>query len=153
MISVTKLLFARDYYGDGIKALRAEMIRQLPEDYEQESITGSLCQAGDVVLLVMPQDIQAPKGRLILPQVQTLRELLDKKCLVMSCTTDCLENTLAALTKPPKLIITDSQAFKARKKTAAKAAVTRTFYKTSTSYLESKISHSDAPASQCRPKS
>ena len=99
--------------GDGIEALRAEMIRQLPEDYEQESITGSLCQAGDVVLLVMPQDIQAPKGRLILPQVQTLRELLDKKCLVMSCTTDCLENTLAALTKPPKLIITDSQAFKA----------------------------------------
>lgn len=99
--------------GDGIKALRSEMIRQLPEDYEQESITGSLCQAGDVVLLVMPQDIQAPKGRLILPQVQTLRELLDKKCLVMSCTTDCLENTLAALTKPPKLIITDSQAFKA----------------------------------------
>ena len=99
--------------GDGIEALRAEMIRQLPEDYEQESITGSLCQAGYVVLLVMPQDIQAPKGRLILPQVQTLRELLDKKCLVMSCTTDCLENTLAALTKPPKLIITDSQAFKA----------------------------------------
>lgn len=99
--------------GDGIEALRAEMIRQLPEDYEQESITGSLCQAGDVVLLVMPQDIQAPKGRLILPQVQTLRELLDKKCLVMSCTTDCLKNTLAALTKPPKLIITDSQAFKA----------------------------------------
>ncbi len=99
--------------GDGIEALRSEMIRQLPEDYEQESITGSLCQAGDVVLLVMPQDIQAPKGRLILPQVQTLRELLDKKCLVMSCTTDCLENTLAALTKPPKLIITDSQAFKA----------------------------------------
>ena len=99
--------------GDGIEALRAEMIRQLPEDYEQESITGSLCQAGDVVLLVMPQDIQAPKGRLILPQVQTLRELLDKKCLVMSCTTDCLENTLAALTKPPKLIITDSQAFNA----------------------------------------
>lgn len=99
--------------GYGIEALRSEMIRQLPEDYEQESITGSLCQAGDVVLLVMPQDIQAPKGRLILPQVQTLRELLDKKCLVMSCTTDCLENTLAALTKPPKLIITDSQAFKA----------------------------------------
>lgn len=99
--------------GDGIEALRAEMIRQLPEDYEQESITGSLCQAGDVVLLVMPQDIQAPKGRLILPQVQTLRELLDKKCLVMSCTTDCLENTLTALIKPPKLIITDSQAFKA----------------------------------------
>ena len=60
----------------------------------------------------MPQDIQAPKGRLILPQVQTLRELLDKKCLVMSCTTDKLEAMLKAMAIPPKLIITDSQVFK-----------------------------------------
>ena len=59
----------------------------------------------------MPQDIQAPKGRLILPQVQTLRELLDKKCLVMSVTTDKLLVALSALTRPPKLIITDSQVF------------------------------------------
>ncbi|KAA5434744.1 [FeFe] hydrogenase H-cluster maturation GTPase HydF, partial [Bacteroides cellulosilyticus] len=64
-----------------------------------------------VVVLVMPQDLQAPKGRLILPQVQTIRELLDKKCLVMSCTTDKLKDTLCALTNPPKLIITDSQVF------------------------------------------
>lgn len=96
----------------GIDRLRGEMIRQLPEEYEQESITGDLCTAGDVVLLVMPQDIQAPKGRLILPQVQTLRELLDKKCLVMSCTTDKLDETLSALRQPPALIITDSQAFR-----------------------------------------
>lgn len=96
----------------GIDRLRGEMIRQLPEGYEQESITGNLCKEGDVVLLVMPQDIQAPKGRLILPQVQTLRELLDKKCLVMSCTTDKLDETLAALRQPPALIITDSQAFR-----------------------------------------
>ena len=68
-------------------------------------------QENDLVLLVMPQDIQAPKGRLILPQVQTLRELLDKKCLVMSCTTDKLVETLEKLTEPPKLIITDSQVF------------------------------------------
>ena len=59
----------------------------------------------------MPQDIQAPKGRLILPQVQTMRELLDKKCLVMSCTTDQLANTLEALSRAPQLIITDSQVF------------------------------------------
>ena len=61
----------------------------------------------------MPQDIQAPKGRLILPQVQTIRELLDKKCLVMTCTTDKFSATLQALARPPKLIITDSQVFKA----------------------------------------
>jgi len=90
-----------------------ELIRQaMPEDFDQQSITGSLVTEGDLVLLVMPQDIQAPKGRLILPQVQTIRELLDKKCLIMSCTTDKLRETLQALSRPPKLIITDSQVFK-----------------------------------------
>ena len=52
----------------------------MPKDFEKESIIGNLVKSGDLVLLVMPQDIQAPKGRLILPQVQVLRELLDKKC-------------------------------------------------------------------------
>ena len=74
-------------------------------------ITGDLVDTGDLVLLVMPQDIQAPKGRLILPQVQTLRELLDKKCLVMSVTTDQYLSALENLAVPPKLIITDSQVF------------------------------------------
>ena len=96
----------------GLEELRRELIRVLPEDYEQPSITGNLCQAGDLVLLVMPQDIQAPKGRLILPQVQTLRELLDKGCQALCCTTDRLQETLARLKEPPQLIITDSQAFK-----------------------------------------
>ncbi|SFA82387.1 [FeFe] hydrogenase H-cluster maturation GTPase HydF [Selenomonas ruminantium] len=96
----------------GLEELRQELIRVLPEDYEQLSITGDLCQAGDLVLLVMPQDIQAPKGRLILPQVQTLRELLDKGCQVLCCTTDRLQETLARFKEPPQLIITDSQAFK-----------------------------------------
>ncbi len=84
----------------------------LSPDEEQTSITGNLAKEGDVVLLVMPQDIQAPKGRLILPQVQTIRELLDKKCLVVSCTTDKIGATLEALAAPPRLIITDSQVFK-----------------------------------------
>lgn len=99
--------------GSGLEALRRELIRCLPEDYEAESITGDLCSRGDLVLLVMPQDIQAPKGRLILPQVQTLRELLDKKCVAVCCTTDLLEETLGELHRPPRLIITDSQAFPA----------------------------------------
>ncbi|SDP67549.1 iron-only hydrogenase maturation protein HydF [Selenomonas ruminantium] len=97
----------------GLDRVRQELIRALPEDFEQPSITGELCQAGDLVLLVMPQDIQAPKGRLILPQVQTLRELLDKGCQALCCTTDRLADTLARLKEPPQLIITDSQAFKA----------------------------------------
>ena len=96
----------------GVELIRQAILEELPEYFDQQSITGSLVTEGDLVLLVMPQDIQAPKGRLILPQVQTMRELLDKKCLIMSCTTDKLQETLQALSRPPKLIITDSQVFK-----------------------------------------
>lgn len=95
----------------GIEAVYQAILRKLPADFGQQTITDNLVQEGDLVLLVMPQDIQAPKGRLILPQVQTMRELLDKKCLVMSCTTDQLANTLEALSRAPQLIITDSQVF------------------------------------------
>lgn len=96
----------------GMENIRLAILEKIPQDFEEPSITGELVGENDLVLLVMPQDIQAPKGRLILPQVQTLRELLDKKCLVMSCTTDKLPQTLQALAYPPKLIITDSQVFK-----------------------------------------
>lgn len=98
--------------GTGIEEIRQAILEKLPSDFGQQSITGALVAENDLVLLVMPQDIQAPKGRLILPQVQTIRELLDKKCLVMTCTTDKLSETLQALARPPKLIITDSQVFK-----------------------------------------
>lgn len=98
--------------GTGIEEIRQAILEKLPSDFGQQSITGALVAENDLVLLVMPQDIQAPKGRLILPQVQTIRELLDKKCLVMTCTTDKLLETLQALARPPKLIITDSQVFK-----------------------------------------
>lgn len=97
--------------GTGIEAIHRVILEKLPADFGEQTITGNLVAEGDVVVLVMPQDIQAPKGRLILPQVQTIRELLDKKCLVMSCTTDKLKDTLCALTNPPQLIITDSQVF------------------------------------------
>lgn len=95
----------------GLDRVREELVRAVPEDFEAKSITAHLVREGDLVLLVMPQDIQAPKGRLILPQVQTIRDLLDIKCLVMSVTTDKLEQALKTLAQPPKLIITDSQVF------------------------------------------
>lgn len=95
----------------GMEDLLEELRRNVPEDYEANSIVGHLVNEGDIVLLVMPQDMQAPKGRLILPQVQTLRDLLDLKCIVLSATTDKLEESLHALSKPPALIITDSQVF------------------------------------------
>lgn len=98
--------------GEGVAKVREELIRSMPEDYEKTSIASHLVDDGDLVLLVMPQDIQAPKGRLILPQVQTIRDLLDAKCMVMCCTCDKLDQTLKALAYPPKLIVTDSQVFK-----------------------------------------
>lgn len=97
--------------GDGIEALRAALTALVPEDFGRQDLTRGLCSAGDVVLLVMPQDIQAPKGRLILPQVRTIRHLLDLKCTVVSTTNHGLDGALAALSAPPKLIITDSQCF------------------------------------------
>ena len=96
--------------GSGLDQLRQTMARLVPEGGKQ-SLTGKLAHAGDTVLLVMPQDPQAPKGRLILPQVQTLRDLMDKRCTAICCTTEDIDRTLAALKEPPHLIITDSQVF------------------------------------------
>lgn len=95
----------------GVELIREELIRLLPEEYSMRSITGKIVNDGDTVLLVIPQDIQAPKGRLILPQVQTIRDLLDNKCLVLCSTADNMEAMIKKLVAPPDLIITDSQIF------------------------------------------
>ena len=79
---------------------------------EEISITGHIIKEDDIVMLVMPQDIQAPKGRLILPQVQTIRDILDNKAVIIASTFDKFEKAIKALSKPPKVIITDSQVFK-----------------------------------------
>lgn len=97
--------------GEGVPLARVALARKVPEDFGQRRITGELVSKEDVVLLVMPQDIQAPKGRLILPQVQTIRELLDRECVVVSVTQKQLDLALESLKEPPKLIITDSQVF------------------------------------------
>ncbi|MDE7206072.1 MAG: [FeFe] hydrogenase H-cluster maturation GTPase HydF [Lachnospiraceae bacterium] len=97
--------------GEGMDSVREALARLVPESFDARLITGSLVGEDDAVMLVMPQDIQAPKGRLILPQVQTIRELLDKKCIVISVTADKMEEGLKRLSNPPRLIITDSQAF------------------------------------------
>ena len=75
-------------------------------------LTGRLVSKGDLVVLVMPQDSEAPKGRLILPQVQIIRELLDRGCTPVCCTPDSLASTVAGLKDAPALVITDSQVFK-----------------------------------------
>lgn len=96
--------------GTGLNLLRKTLAGLIPES-DNRSLTGNLAQVGDTVLLVMPQDPQAPKGRLILPQVQTLRDLMDKGCIAVCCTTEDIDRTLSALKEPPRLIITDSQVF------------------------------------------
>lgn len=97
--------------GEGVDRILPEIIRQIPENFESPSIIGHLVHPGDTVLLVMPQDIQAPKGRLILPQVQTIRDLLDHQCVVTCSTAGRIDTALQSMSQPPQLIITDSQVF------------------------------------------
>lgn len=110
--SKIKAVVADCSHAGNIDELRMALASLMPEDFDTEYITGRLVSEDDVVLLVMPQDIQAPKRRLILPQVQTIRELLDRKCLVISATADKYQQALSQLKTAPKLIITDSQVFK-----------------------------------------
>ena len=81
------------------------------QDSTYDDFTRGLVSAGDVVVLVMPQDAQAPKGRLIQPQVQTLRNLLDKHAIPLCCAPEELSALLASLKSEPSMIITDSQVF------------------------------------------
>ena len=117
----------------GISALTGEGIETLMNDIvalratEERLITEDFCQAGDSVLLVMPQDRSAPKGRLIQPQVQTIRELLDRGCTPICCTPDRMEQALATLAAPPRLIITDSQAFEEVYRLKPEASVLTSF--------------------------
>ena len=98
--------------GEGIAALIDAIRTHAPQEAER-TITGDLVKAGDRVVLVMPQDAAAPKGRLILPQVQTLRELLDKGAIAACVQPEQFADALAAMKCPPDVVITDSQAFAA----------------------------------------
>lgn len=94
-----------------IDVLKKEILNNAPKDFERDTIVGDVIKPGSKVLLVAPQDIQAPKGRLILPQVQVIRDLLDYKAIPITVTLDNLENGLALLDNKPDLVITDSQVF------------------------------------------
>lgn len=97
--------------GEGRDALLARIAWLYVQDDNLDDITHSLVKSGDVVVLVMPQDASAPKGRIIQPQVQTLRNLLDKHCISLCCAPEELPHLLESLVAPPRLIITDSQVF------------------------------------------
>jgi len=97
--------------GEGRAGLLEAIVREAPTDFERPTILGDLIHEGAAVMLVAPQDIQAPKGRLILPQVQTLRDILDHKAVAMMATMAEFEMMLGALKKHPDLVVTDSQVF------------------------------------------
>ncbi len=98
--------------GQGIEELKAAIIKALPDD-ARRPIASDLVKPGDVVVLVVPIDSAAPKGRLILPQQQVIRDLLDAGVMPLVTRETELAKALAALATPPSLVITDSQAFAA----------------------------------------
>ncbi len=97
--------------GEGIDTLKLALTRLQPEEGVAYPIVADLLEPGDVVVLVTPIDSAAPKGRLILPQQQTVRDILDSDAISIVTKETELKATLATLAKPPKMVITDSQAF------------------------------------------
>ena len=95
-----------------IDGLKKAIMTAAPEDFEKSTIVGDIVKPKARVLVVAPQDIQAPKGRLILPQVQIIRDLLDNDAMALVVKDSELEDILASLKDKPDLVITDSQVFK-----------------------------------------
>ncbi|ACL70678.1 [FeFe] hydrogenase H-cluster maturation GTPase HydF [Halothermothrix orenii] len=117
LLDKVKLLFGvtpikvSAHSGTGIEELREVLVNRVPRDHEQPHIIGDLIDEGDTVILVTPIDSAAPKGRLILPQVQTLRDILDNHGMGLVVKETELEGALKTLREKPRLVVTDSQVF------------------------------------------
>lgn len=97
--------------GSGLEELKNLLINNNPVPDQARPIISDLISPGDMVVLVVPIDSAAPKSRLILPQVQTLREILDYDGVAVTVKEDRLPEALAGLSRPPRIVVTDSQAF------------------------------------------
>ena len=97
--------------GDGVEELKNKIAALAAENTAEKRIIGDMIDKNDVIVLVTPIDSSAPKGRMILPQVQTIRDILDSHAVCLVTQTDELENVLNALKEPPRLVVTDSQVF------------------------------------------
>jgi [FeFe] hydrogenase H-cluster maturation GTPase HydF len=98
--------------GEGVLDLREALIRTVPDEFiNPPTILGDLVPAGEMAVLVVPIDMEAPKGRLILPQVQSIRDILDNDAYCMVVKERELRDALERLKRPPALVVTDSQAF------------------------------------------
>ena len=107
-----RVVLASALTGQGLTELREALLDLAPADFiDSPAIAGDLVGPGELAVLVVPIDKEAPKGRLILPQVQTIRDLLDSDALCMVVKERELRTALERLKMPPKLVVTDSQAF------------------------------------------
>ncbi len=97
--------------GEGVDALKEKLGEFAKKNAPERFLVRDLLKAGDTVVLVTPIDESAPKGRLILPQQMVLRDVLDAHAVAVVCQVDELSGTLSALSKNPRMVITDSQAF------------------------------------------
>lgn len=95
----------------GIDELKLAMIKLTPKDWMSSTIIGDLISPGDTIVLVVPIDLAAPKGRLILPQVQTIRDILDHDAMALVVKERELKSAIGNLKNNPRLVVTDSQAF------------------------------------------
>ncbi|MGB9840227.1 [FeFe] hydrogenase H-cluster maturation GTPase HydF, partial [Thermovenabulum sp.] len=106
------LLEVSAFKREGIEELKRQIINKAPGSFTDVPLISDLLNPGDVAVLVVPIDKAAPKGRLILPQQQTIRELLDSGCIAVVTKESELNIALNSLKQKPKLVVTDSQAFK-----------------------------------------
>lgn len=97
--------------GTNINELKELLGKLAKTKQNNKKLLGDLIEQGDIIVLVTPIDESAPKGRLILPQQQTIRDILDNGCSAVICQVNELSSILGSLVKPPKMVITDSQAF------------------------------------------
>lgn len=106
-------VFVLTVKDDGLRDSLTDIIREtLPENaYVHKSLLGDVISAGDLVVMVTPIDSSAPEGRMILPQVQVLRDILDNDAVAVDCKETDLERTLGLLKEKPRLVVTDSQAY------------------------------------------
>lgn len=105
------VLYASAVTGEGVEALKERLGALAKQKQNNKKIVADLLNPGDLVVLVCPIDESAPKGRLILPQQQTIRDIIDAGCSAVVCQDTELPGVLAAFKNPPKMVITDSQAF------------------------------------------
>jgi len=98
-------------FKKGIDDLKMSIVRNAPSFWYDQTIIGDLIAPGDIVILVVPIDLAAPKGRLILPQVQVIRDILDHDAIAITVKERELKRAIEMLSSKPKMVVTDSQAF------------------------------------------